>query len=865
MASLNLSDYVILLVDDNVELLDVLKDSIEDHGYQVVTADNGSDALDAIQRYSKNLILIISDYQMPEMDGFEFREKIEQKYRDIPFVILSAFITKDMALTGIDKQICGFLNKPVAPDELFDFIKVQTKVRIEEIEFSEEVRGVFLQEAAELIEEVEPLLLELEKNPDDSDVVNGIYRLIHTIKGGSNVLDCPSVTKFIHSYEDICSKIKNGEIVSSPEVVSVLLSGFDKVCEIISVFSNDVDATFDLDDLLKSIEINAEEPTVQKEPASIETRSENPETKALPQKKDSFSVPRNLMDEFMTQSGEITVIRNMVNKLVISISKEVPRSKNVQQLAELLDEMHKVNSSIQKKITDIRKVSISSVLRPIPRVVRDACNAMGKKIKVEISGDSLRVDHIISQALSNSLVHLVRNAVDHGIETPEVRLQANKDPTGTLKVICHEDNENIVVVIEDDGNGIDPQVIRRKAVEKGVIPSEEAEALSDKKIISMIFEPGFSTAEQITDISGRGVGMDMVRSSVAILGGKIDIDSTLGAGTRFELIMPIPKSIQIIDSLIIEVTGNTFAVPQDNIIRLMTINSQRDDKPLWYAGGAELLSVDDMIVPVINTRKLLGLSVDIVDRDFDRNFIIIKDESEIHYALEVDKIIDNESIVVKAIEDGLMSIGPYLGATFLGDGAVGLILDTNGLLKLAEVSDIESQKAETLTDDESVLRLTTPYISFQLSTDGAFAVPLHEIFRLEQFHVAEVYAVSGIKIIKYRGKMMQIFDLCEAIGLERAQESEDRVDQQVVYTLVVEKNGTYIGFVIDRILDIYYPANSVNQSYTDRATIKGSLKLNDHLHMVLNIDKIMDLVTTINNVELDQNESSQNIKIASAS
>ena len=236
--------------------------------------------------------------------------------------------------------------------------------------------------------------------------------------------------------------------------------------------------------------------------------------------KDTVNVPAVMLDEFMELSGEITVIRNMVNKLVRVIEKETPGNKNVQHLGELLDEMHKINSGMQGRLIETRKVALSKVFRPLPRTVRDTARALGKTINLKIEGDSIRVDTALAQALSDSLVHIVRNSLDHGIEPKEKRLERKKNPEGTIIIRAREVGEDVIVSIQDDGGGLDTSRIKKKAVERGLYTASEIEQLSISKIYSLIFESGFSTAQQVTDVSGRGVGMDMVRSSIQKVKGR---------------------------------------------------------------------------------------------------------------------------------------------------------------------------------------------------------------------------------------------------------------------------------------------------------------------------------------------------------
>ena len=302
---------------------------------------------------------------------------------------------------------------------------------------------------------------------------------------------------------------------------------------------------------------------VVQESGKINTATDQPAAAAVGKKSDDdvIKVPTKILNEFMELSGEITVIRNTVNKLVSNLQKELTGNPDLYLLAEFLEEMHKINSSMQSKITELRKVSLKNIYRTFPRTVRDLNLSLGKQIDLKIFGDELRVDTKLAQVLKNSLIHVIRNSADHGIESAEKRRANNKEGKGTINLRSFEAGDDVIVEVEDDGGGIDSSRIASRAVEKNLYTVDEVNRLTEKQVFKIIMEPGFSTAAQVTDISGRGVGMDMVKSSVESIGGKIDIDSQLGQGTKFSLKLPIPKSVMIIQSLLVRIGQREFNVP----------------------------------------------------------------------------------------------------------------------------------------------------------------------------------------------------------------------------------------------------------------------------------------------------------------
>ena len=527
---MNPAKYKILIVDDEPELLDLTADILSGD-YDTIQAGTGEEALELIEKNAADLACVVSDFKMPGITGMELREKMLVKYKDIPFVMVSGFVTREDALAAINLKISAFEAKPVDNAKLLATIKRVSADREGQILERITLEQIFIEEATNITIDLEPLIMSLEQNPSDLDAINTIFRLVHTIKGSSGVLESNHIRGYVHKFEDLLSKIKNGLMAATPEVVSVLLQGFDVVNQMIAGLRTGTPWEQDVDQLAVIFNIgNTPQaqtgPQVQKAVAVGEAKAQVA--------KDTVNVPAALLDEFMELSGEITVIRNMVNKLVRVIEKEMPGNRNVQHLVELLDEMHKINSGMQGRLVETRKLSLTKVFRPLPRAVRDTAKLINKQVNLRIEGDTTRVDTSLAQVLSDSLIHIVRNSIDHGIEGKEKRLERRKSPDGNITIRANEQGEAVVISIQDDGGGLDTTRIKKKAVERGLYSADEVEKLSEQKIFSLIFESGFSTAAQVTDVSGRGVGMDMVRSSVEKVKGHIGIDSELGKGTKFK-------------------------------------------------------------------------------------------------------------------------------------------------------------------------------------------------------------------------------------------------------------------------------------------------------------------------------------------
>lgn len=844
----------IICIDDEDVILDNLSMFIRQIGYEPITISNPANAIEVIKEHEDQLIMVLCDLVMPATNGLDVRSRMIPQFQHIPFAIVSGYIDRETALKGVEYKICAFLNKPYEPDQLSQIIENETKQRIEQIEEKRFLTDTFIDESEDLLEELEPLLIELENHSDPS-TINQIFRLIHTIKGSSGVLDWSEFTTFMHAYEDILSKLKDKNIFPNQAVISALLTGYDHLKRAIQTLKSNQPRVLDLETLLESIEIStpSSEAVLNAKPDNQMPATSQPSRKV----DEKVQVPATILDEFMELSGEITVIRNMVNKLVHNIEREIRGNDDINLLAELLDEMHKINSSMQNKVTELRKVSIKKVLRSLPRSIRDLSQELGKEIQLEINDNDLRVDTIISQILSNSLVHIIRNSADHGIESPQTRVSSGKPKQGTIKVTSQEKNEQVVVTIEDDGAGMDPEKLRSKAVERGVITKEEAQSLSPNQCFQLIFESGFSTADQVTSVSGRGVGMDMVRSSVTSIGGHIEIDSTIGKGSTFTICLPLPKSVLIIHSLLVNISDQEFAIPQDSIFRLVQINPEKRDEYIKDIEGTKVLSLQDKIIPLIDLAHTLGLGAKdpfgAIDSDGDINVIVAQSHNFL-IGLLVDQINDSEEIVVKKLAPHLEHLKVFGGATFMGDGRIGLIIDIDGLLSISNLNAADRQDYNLINSEQTndhtnssagIEYLLCEAIDTNISarqSSSCYAVVLDDVFRLEQISTSDLHIVGNQVAAIYRDQTIPLIQLSELLDLNCKTPAYS--DRETITTLVVSFADRYVGVIINRIVDVIYTDKSIQDEVRDREGIVGNLLLEDTVATVLDLRSLLKAKTS---------------------
>ena len=830
----------LLVVDDEKAIGQLIIDSCSDM-YDGIYTSTGAEALLKLKEFGPEIVCVVSDFKMPGMSGLELRAAMIPTFTDIPFILISGIITKEQALSGIDLKVSAFLSKPSPTATIHAEIKKHAAERESLIQERIMLEQTFIEESSAIVEELEPLIMDMEKKPRDMETLNTIFRLVHTIKGSSGVLDSTHIRSYVHKYEDLLSKLKNGAMIASPEIVSVLLKGFDVVSQMIGGLRRGEEWKGNVEELAKIFDVTAEPAEKYTDAGATSDAAVGADT-TKSGAKENVNVPAAMLDQFMELSGEITVIRNMVNKLVRVIEKEMPGNRNVIQLGVLLDEMHKINSGMQVQLTEARKVPLTKVFRSLPRTVRDTARSLGKTINLKIDGEDLRVDTSLAQALSDSLVHIVRNSLDHGIEAKEKRLERKKKAEGTIFIRAVEANDQVVISIQDDGGGLNQTMIKNKAVERGLYSAADVEKLSPQKVFSLIFESGFSTAAQVTDVSGRGVGMDMVRASIQKVKGRINIESDLGKGTTFALQMPIPKSVMIISSLVVDAAGSSFAIPQDKIARLYRLEGARIATLIKQLEGTFVLDYEDELIPIADLGETLGLrpkgSMNFLKCDL-QNILIVKSEHSL-FALAVDKILDSEEIVVKAVGKFLEAAKVYAGATFMGDGQVGLILSAEGLAECAGVNNAISVGASA--DDEAVQASevkTQEILLFDLWCGGLFGVPLSMIHRLEEFPRKSFQSIGARQVLIYREQTVPIIDLTEAVHLSVT----DRIaqaGQDPVPVFVIMIHDRYVAFMIHEIKDVCLAPLTLDVSVRDRDEIAGSIDVNGKVVSILDLFAVLD-------------------------
>lgn len=834
-------DFTFVYVDDEEDALEIFSDKANELGFNSFTSSSIEKAIEYIVNNKSKVLFIISDFNMPGIDGFQFRQKVLEVAGEIPFVILSSFVDREMALKGIELKIASFIEKPLKIEMLYELLQKEGEGRAESLRDDYELLKSFTEDASNLIEEIEELCLHLESSPKDTDAISRVFGMVHTIKGSSGFFAPRTLHEFAHAFEDLLKEVQSGSRAVSASLISTWL----KACDYLKIFVDELKTgehkKYDLENLKKMFK---EQPAEVVSDSSETSESSN-SVHAKEEKISEVKVSMDLLDEFMQMSGEMTVIRNMINKSVRSIEVQYQGDKDVAMLGELLEEMHKINSDVQNKITDIRRVPVKTLLKSITRSVRDACRALKKDIELVIEGDDLRLDNSITEVLSKSLIHLIRNSVDHGIEPKDDRLKANKSEKGILALRFKTVGESVVVEIEDDGAGINVEKIRQKVVEKGIRSEVEAKKLKVEELQQMIFDSGFSTAKEVTEFSGRGVGMSMVKDSIESMNGQIHIQSVQGKGTIFKIEIPIPKSVLITDCLFVQSGKNSFGIPQDNIIRILD-QRKIDQKDIISLEGTEVLRLNSKLLPIFSLSNFLNFSSDQIKEEM----LVVLNTGKVHFVMRVEKVLDVEDTVIKGLGPSLLkNLGIYLGGTFLGDGAVGLIFNVEGVAeKMGFHSAIEMKfEGENSTINNSSVEWQNVVI-FELEAQGKFCISESDILRIENIQCESLSSAAGFHMMPYRESVLTMVSLSHLLENKDEGVIEDCQLADKVPTIIIKNEKSYLGIVVNRIIDLVKTDSKIIENAKKQIGITGCMIIDGQTISLINLSDLLSRLKSSANI-----------------
>jgi two-component system, chemotaxis family, sensor kinase CheA len=588
-----------------------------------------------------------------------------------------------------------------------------------------EIFESFVVETKEILEKLDLNLVDLEKRPQDTDLLNDVFRSFHTVKGTAGFLGLEKLTGLTHLAEDILNKLRKSEIVLNEQIMNGILLAYDSMRDLLLHIESNRDEGFDIaktlqilggiqnpietkpiqapkikktakkakDKVVNEI-VNVEEvievedkpeeviEELKAEPTEIleyanETSSLSKQEKILEaiQKKgdNTIRVDVERLDELVNIVSELVLGRNRLSQIYHEASIEYEGSKITRDLAENSRHMDLMTTELQLAVMKTRMIKIGKVFNKFPRLVRDLSKETKKDIELIIHGEETELDKTLIEEINDPLVHLVRNSIDHGVEQPEERIKNQKPPQGKIILSAEHEGNNIIITIEDDGKGIDPEKIVEKAIEKNLISRERAKELSKQDIFGLIFLPGFSTAEKVTNISGRGVGMDVVKTNITKLRGVIGIESEKGLGTK--IILKLPLTLAIIQGLLVEVKNETIIIPLNSVIEVVRVAAEQ----IHTINGKEVIQLRDSVLPLIDIDKLL-FKYSGNGHSIQWQYVVIVGVAERRFGIKVDNLLGQKEVVIKSLGNYLGNVHGIAGSTIMGDGKVVVILDLAELI-----------------------------------------------------------------------------------------------------------------------------------------------------------------------------------------
>jgi two-component system chemotaxis sensor kinase CheA len=548
----------------------------------------------------------------------------------------------------------------------------------------------------------------------------------------------------------------------------------------------------------------------------------------------SVRVNVTLLDRLMNLVGELVLARNQILKFSAQQDDSI--------LLGTLQRLSQVTTELREGVMKTRMQPISKLFDKVPRLVRDVSVSCGKQVRIEVEGGDTELDRTLIEAINDPLTHLVRNAIDHGIEKPEQRAARGKACEGLLRLRALHEGGQVTVEISEDGAGIDVEKIRAKSIERGAISADQASRMSPAELLNLIFLPGVSTAEKVTNVSGRGVGMDVVKTNIERVGGSVEVISRPGEGTTFKL--RVPLTLAIVPALIARCAGKCFAIPQMNLVELVRLEGEGARKGIEWVHGAPVYRLRGRLLPLVELRKELqlgGAGERLGEGAAAINIVVLQVDSRC-FGLIVDHVNDTEEIVVKPLSEHLKGIRAYAGVTIMGDGKLALILDVPGLALNANVSS-ESRDRAANEDEVSAPEQSNQkqkLVLFAGSGGSRMALPLSTLARLEEFQPDQIEHSGKEWVAQYRGQILPLIRINEALEERRQAEKAEAPSpgERALQVLVLSHEGRTFGLVVDQILDIVDATTDVRLPAT-RAGVLYSAVVAERVTELLDVPAIL--------------------------
>src|SRR6201996_3315222 len=665
---------------------------------------------------------------------------------------------------------------------------------------------------------MERCLTELEIRPEDTGLLGEIFRAVHTIKGTTGFLGFDRLEKLAHAGEHLLGALRDGRLAVTSDLISGLLhllDGLRAILLLIEETGGEGTRSSDEDgELIAELALlNGAMPPAEIEPALlhavVDTGVVPAPAKAADTALASGSAPgnseRNAASNDKTLRIDVDVLNRMMNlvgELVLTRNQMLQSDRSAANFPELARRLDSVTADLRETVMQARMQPVGNLFGKFPRMVRDLARTCGREVRVEFSGQETGLDKSLLEAIKDPLTHAVRNAVDHGIESPADRVLAGKSAEGCLRLKAFHQSGSVVIEIEDDGAGIPIERGLQKAIERNLVTAEDAAGMSEREALQLIFLPGFSTAAAVTTVSGRGVGMDVVRANVEKVGGSVEVESRRGVGTTLRL--RVPLTLAIVPSLVVKSGGQAFALPQSTLVELVDIPVRDFAQVVQRIGSSELYRLRERLLPMVWLDRLLGLEAENPDQSKGHYLAVLEAEG-CRYGLVVDDLMSPEEIVVKPLSPVLREIGLFSGATVLGNGSLALILDIGATAARAGVKPIEEEIGGIGAGEAAVHEaMGSSFLIFEDRARERTALPLDVVERIESVPLGQIEYAGGHALLQYRGELLPLRD--EGNVLIEMEASRQQGEEAMVTVLIcgdANVGGAQRGgMVVRRVLDV---------------------------------------------------------------
>jgi len=737
----------------------------------------------------------------------------------------------------------------------------------------------FLIETNESLDTVDVELVRFEQEPNNAEILGNVFRLVHTIKGTCGFIGLPRLETLAHAAETLMSKFRDGMPVSS-EAVTLVLFTIDRIKDILTGLEAhqrepegaDTDLICQLEEMARQAGAKTASPKPEEKtvgapapqtlerplrpgevsldelervfretpgPAAALLAAAAPKAEAEPRKltpdkptvdnddhdkaegtvaSKSIRVSVDTLESLMTMVSELVLTRNQLLDIV--------RRHDESEFKVPLQRLSNVTAELQDGVMRTRMQPIGNAWQKLPRIIRDLSAELGKDIEFEMHGADTELDRQVLERIKDPLTHMVRNSADHGLESRADRIAAGKPEKGTIRLSAYHEGGFIIVGVSDDGRGLDIKRIREKALANGLATEAELDKMSESQVQKFIFTPGFSTAQKITSVSGRGVGMDVVRNNIDQIGGSIDVHSVQGKGLSFTI--KIPLTLAIISALIVESGGERFAIPQLSVVELVRVHGKSEHR-IERIKDAAVLRLRNKLLPLVRMSSLLKLDGDKAIPD--RGFIVVIHVGAQTFGVVVDSVFHTEEIVVKPMATKLRHIGMFSGNTILGDGSVIMIIDPNGVSQEIGASVASTVAAQTDNEAERRAEHKISLLVFRAGSPEPKAVPLSLVTRLEEIDCRKIELSNGRHMVQYRDHLMPLICVNDEVKIRR---------EGVQPLLVFSDGSRSMGLVVDEIVDIVEDRLDI-QIGSDRPGMLGSAVVRGQATEIIDVGHFLPL------------------------